>query len=99
MEHFDRVLPGRIHRVNYENLVANPEGEVSRLLDYLGLPFEEQCLRFHETGRAVNTLSSQQVRMPLYKSAIGQWRPYEPWLGALKTALGPVLEKYPQVPE
>ena len=91
MAHFDRVLPGRIHRVIYEDLIANPEMEVRRLLDYLGLPFEEGCLRFHETVRAVNTLSSTQVRVPLYQTGMAQWRPYEPWLGPLKTALGDVL--------
>ncbi len=98
MAHFDRVLPGRVHRVIYEDLVANPETEVRRLFDYLGLPFEEQCLRFHENKRAVNTLSSEQVRMPLYKSGVAQWEPYEAWLGPLKAALGPVLEFYPQAP-
>ena len=99
MAHFDRVLPGRIHRVIYEDLIANPEMEIRRLLDYLGLPFEEGCLRFHENERAVNTLSSTQVRVPLYKTGMAQWRPYEPWLGPLKTALGDVLERYPNAPD
>ncbi|HEY6578629.1 MAG TPA: sulfotransferase [Rhizomicrobium sp.] len=99
MAHFDRVLPGRIHRVIYEELVADPEREVRRLFEYLGLPFEEECLRFHENSRAVGTLSSQQVRTPLYTSGVAQWRPYEPWLGPLKTALGAVLDHYPQAPE
>ena len=99
MAHFDRVLPGRIHRVIYEELVADPETEVRRLLDYLKLPFEEQCMRFHENKRAVSTLSSEQVRMPLYKSGVAQWGPYEAWLGPLKAALGPVLESYPLAPE
>jgi tetratricopeptide (TPR) repeat protein len=98
MAHFDRVLPGRIHRVIYEDLVANPETEVRRLFDYLGLPFEEQCLRFHENKRLVRTLSGDQVRVPLYKSGVGQWRPYEQWLGPLKTALGDVLTYYPAAP-
>jgi len=97
--HFDRVLPGRIHRVMYEDLIANPEMEVRRLLDYLGLPFEEGCLRFHENERAANTLSSTQVRVPLYKTGVAQWRPYERWLGPLKTALGDVLERYPNAPD
>jgi len=88
MAHFDTVLPGRIHRVGYEDLVANLEGQVRRLLDYCGLPFEEQCLRFHETERVVQTASSEQVRRPLYVEAVDQWRNYEPWLGALKDALG-----------
>jgi tetratricopeptide (TPR) repeat protein len=88
MAHFDAVLPGRIHRVHYEDVVRDLEGEVRRLLDYCGLPFEEQCLRFHETRRNVATISSEQVRRPLYRDAIEQWRNFEPWLGPLKEALG-----------
>ncbi|MGH6875895.1 MAG: tetratricopeptide repeat-containing sulfotransferase family protein [Rhizomicrobium sp.] len=99
MAHFDSVLPERIHRVIYEELVADPEAETRRLLDYLGLPFEENCLRFHENRRTVATLSSEQVRMPLYKSGIAQWLPYEPWLGPLKSALGSVLDCYPDAPD
>jgi hypothetical protein len=99
MAHFDRVLPGRIHRVIYEDLIANPEMEVRRLLDYLGLPFEEACLRFHENKRAANTLSSTQVRVPLYKTGVAQWQSYEPWLGPLKTALGDILERYSGAPD
>jgi len=98
MAHFDKVLPGRVHRVIYENLVADPEAEVRRLLGFLGLPFEESCLRFHENERSAGTLSSEQVRMPLYKSGVGQWRPYEEKLAALKAALGPILDCYPDVP-
>src|SRR5450631_1490128 len=93
MRHFDAVLPGRIHRVRYENLVADLEGEVRRLLDYCGLPFEAQCLRFHETRRVVQTASSEQVRRPLYADSVEHWRNYEPWLGELKRALGDVLEQ------
>jgi tetratricopeptide (TPR) repeat protein len=96
MAHFDKVLPGRVHRVIYEELVADPEREVRRMLEYLELPFEEDCLRFHENKRAVGTLSSEQVRTPLYKTGVAQWQPYEPWLGPLKAALGPVLDSYPQ---
>jgi tetratricopeptide (TPR) repeat protein len=99
MAHFDRVLPGCIHRVLYEDLVADPELETRRLFEYLELPFEEQCLRFHENQRTVKTLSGDQVRQPLYKSGVGQWRPYEPLLGPLKAALGPVLEHYPNAPD
>jgi predicted Zn-dependent protease len=88
MSHFDAVLPGRIHRVRYEQLVTDLDSEVRRLLDYCGLPFEEQCLRFHETRRVVQTVSSEQVRQPLYSDAIDQWRNFEPWLGPLKEALG-----------
>jgi hypothetical protein len=96
MAHFDAVLPGRVHRVYYERLVADLEGEVRRLLEYCGLPFEEQCLRFHETRRVVHTASSEQVRQPLYTGSVDQWRHYEPWLGELKEALGEVLEQYPE---
>ena len=93
--HFDAVLPGRIHRVGYEDLVADLEGEVRRLLEYCGLPFEEQCLRFHETRRVVQTASSEQVRRPLYAEGIDQWRNFEPWLGPLKDVLGELASAEP----
>ncbi|HEX4160359.1 MAG TPA: sulfotransferase [Rhizomicrobium sp.] len=99
MAHFDRVLPGRVHRIFYEDLVAQPETEVRRLLDYLELPFEESCLQFHRTERAIATVSAEQVRQPIYRKALEHWRNYEPWLGPLKAALGPVFEFYPAVPE
>ncbi len=99
MAHFDRVLPGKVHRVFYENLVAEPEAEIRALLDYLDLPFETACLEFHKTERVVATVSSEQVRSPLYRDALEQWRHYEPWLGPLKEALGPVLDAYPSVPD
>ena len=99
MAHFDRVLPGKVHRMIHEELIANPEKELRHLFDYLELPFEEQCLRFYENKRPVFTQSSEQVRQPLSKAGMGQWVPYEPWLGPLKAALGPVLENYPRVPE
>ncbi len=98
MAHFDAVLPGRIHRVFYERMVEDTEGEVRRVLDYLGLPFEPDCLRFYENERAVRTASSEQVRQPIYREGIEQWRHFEPWLGPLKAALGPVLDAYPAVP-
>ena len=93
--HFHKVLPGRVHRVIYENLVADSGAEVRRLFDYLELPFEEQCLRFHENSRIARTLSSQQVQTPLYKSGVDQWLPYEEWLGPLKAALGDTLHQHP----
>jgi hypothetical protein len=99
MAHYDAVLPGRVHRVIYEQLVADPEAEIRRLLDYCGLPFEDQCLRFHETERAVWTPSSQQVRQPIYANDLDAWKPYERWLGPLKSALGDVLTAYPAVPQ
>jgi tetratricopeptide (TPR) repeat protein len=99
MADFDGVLPGRVHRVFYEDMVENTEAEVRRLLDYCGLPFHEACLRFHENQRAVRTASSEQVRQPIYRSGLDQWQHYEPWLGPLKSALGAVLEKYPATPQ
>jgi len=98
MAHFDRALPGRIHRVLYETVVADTEAEIRRLLAYCHLPFEEQCLRFYENERAVRTPSSEQVRQPIFREALEHWRTYEPWLGPLKEALGPLLSEYPAVP-
>jgi tetratricopeptide (TPR) repeat protein len=99
MAHVDRILPGRVHRVFYESTVEDTEAEVRRLLDYCALPFEEQCLRFHENERAVRTASSEQVRRPIFREGLDQWRNFEPWLGPLKEALGSVLECYPAVPD
>jgi hypothetical protein len=99
MAHLDAVLPGRVHRVIYEQMIDNTEAEVRRLLDYCGLPFDERCLRFYENERAVRTASSEQVRQPIFRDAVEHWRHYEPWLGPLKDALGTVLEKYPATPE
>jgi tetratricopeptide (TPR) repeat protein len=99
MAHFDAMLPGRIHRVFYESMVADTQNEVRRLLAYCGLPYEEGCLRFYESERAVRTASSQQVRQPIFRDAVDHWRNYEPWLAPLKEVLGPVLEAYPAVPE
>jgi tetratricopeptide (TPR) repeat protein len=96
MEHFDDVLPGRIHRVVYEDMVDDTENEVRRLLDHCGLPFEEQCLRFFDNPRAVRTASSEQVRRPIYREGVEHWRHFEPWLEPLKAALGPVLESWRQ---
>ncbi|HEX4160361.1 MAG TPA: sulfotransferase [Rhizomicrobium sp.] len=98
MAHFDRVLPGRIHRIIYEDLVADPEKELRSLFAYLELPFEEECLRFHESRRTIRTISTAQVRTPLYASGVAQWTPYEQWLGPLKSALGAVLDHYPLAP-
>jgi tetratricopeptide (TPR) repeat protein len=99
MAHFDSTMPGRIHRVIYEELVADPEREIRRLLDHCGLPFEESCLRFYETERGVLTPSAQQVRQPIFADAVEQWRHFEPWLDPMKTALGDVLECYPDTPK
>jgi hypothetical protein len=98
MAHFDQALPGRVHRVTYERMVDDTEAEVRRLLEYCGLPFEEQCLRFYENDRAVRTASSEQVRRPIFRDAVEHWRHFEPWLGPLQSALGPVLDAYPAAP-
>ena len=98
MAHFDQALPGRVHRVFYERMVDDPESEVRALLDYCGLPFEDACLRFYENDRAVRTASSEQVRRPIFREGLDQWRRYESWLDPLKHALGPVLDAYPRAP-
>jgi len=95
MDHWDAVLPGRVHRVQYEDMVADTENQIRSLLEYCGLAFEESCLRFYETRRAIRTPSSEQVRQPVYTAGVEQWRNFEPWLGPLKEALGPLLERYP----
>ena len=95
MAHVDAVAPGAVHRVLYERMIADPETEIRALLDHLGLPFEDACLRWWETDRAVRTPSSEQVRQPIFTDAADQWRAYEPWLDPLKAALGPALDCYP----
>lgn len=99
MAHFTFALPGRIHTVIYEDLVANPECEVRRLLAYCGVAFDERCLRFHETNRPVQTPSAQQVRRPIYRDATDQWRHFDPWLAPLKRALGGINESYSVGPQ
>jgi hypothetical protein len=94
MRHFDEVTPGFVHRAIHDDMVDYFEEEVRRLLDYLGLPFDERCLRFHETERPVHTPSSEQVRQPINRGGFGRWRNYEPWLGELKNSLGEVLENW-----
>lgn len=94
MRYYDQVLPGRIHRLIYDDLVDDLEGGVRGLLDYLGLPFEDACLRFFETRRAVLTPSAQQVRQPINKTGFGRWLNYAPWLGELKDALGDSLHDW-----
>ncbi|GAA3885320.1 tetratricopeptide repeat-containing sulfotransferase family protein [Sphingomonas limnosediminicola] len=96
MAHVDAVRPGRVHRVIYERMVEDTETEVRALLDYCGLDFEPACLEFYKTDRAVRTASSEQVRQPIYRDATDEWRAYEPHLGPLKRALGPVIEAYPE---
>ena len=98
MAFFDEVLPGRVHRVIYEAMIDDTEGEVRGLLDYCGLPFEDDCLRFYENERDVRTASSQQVRKPIFRDGVDHWRHYEPWLDPLKNSLGSVLDAYPAAP-
>ncbi len=94
MRHWDEVLPGRVLRVCYEDVVDDLEGNVRRMLDHCGLPFEPACLAFHETRRSVRTPSSEQVRQPIGRDGLEQWRNYAPWLGALGDALGDALTGY-----
>jgi tetratricopeptide (TPR) repeat protein len=96
MAHYDAVDSGMVHRVHYEAMVGDTEAEVRRLLDFLGLPFDEACLRFHETERAVRTASSEQVRQPIFKEGLDHWRRYEEWLGPLKTILENEIADYPR---
>jgi predicted Zn-dependent protease len=96
MDHVDTVLPGRVYRVNYERLVADTENEVRRLLDYCQVPFDAECLRFYENRRVAQTVSSEQVRLPIYSNGIEQWRHFEPWLDPLKIALGSLVDLYPR---
>ena len=92
MRHFDGVQPGAVHRMLNEKLIEDPDGEVRRLLAYIGVPFDDACLEFHANKRAVRTPSAEQVRRPINRDGVDAWRPYEPWLGELKEALGPSLE-------
>jgi tetratricopeptide (TPR) repeat protein len=96
MRHWDGVLPGRVLRVQHEDLVEDLEGGVRRILDYCGLPFEEACLEFYKTRRSVRTPSSEQVRQPIFRDGLDQWRHFEPFLGPLKTVLGDALTAYRQ---
>jgi tetratricopeptide (TPR) repeat protein len=94
MRHFDEVAPGAVYRIIHEQLVADPKPAIRRLLEYLNLPFDEACLRFHETKRPIRTASSEQVRRPISAEGTEQWRRFERWLGPLKSALGPALERW-----
>jgi tetratricopeptide (TPR) repeat protein len=95
MDHWDRVLPGKVLRVQYEDVVRDPEREIRRLLEHCRLEFEPGCLNFHATARAVRTASAEQVRQPLYSSAVGYWRNFERELEPLARALGDCLERFP----
>ena len=91
MDHWDTVLPGKVLRVQHEDVLDDLEGQTHRMLEFIGVPFEQACLDFHKTDRAVRTASSEQVRQPINRKGQGAWRPFEPWLGPLKEALGAKL--------
>jgi tetratricopeptide (TPR) repeat protein len=94
MRHWDAVLPGRVLRVHYEDVVDDLQGNVRRLLEFCGLEFEPACVEFHRTERSVRTASAEQVRQPIYREGLDQWRHYEPWLSPLREALGDALTRY-----
>jgi hypothetical protein len=94
MRHWDAVLPGRVLRVRHEDVVEDLEGSVRRLLDHCGLAFEPACIAFHKTERSVRTPSSEQVRQPIFRDGLDQWKKYEPWLDPLKAALGDAVERH-----
>jgi tetratricopeptide (TPR) repeat protein len=94
MAHWHAVLPGRILRIQHEDVVDDLEGNVRRMLDFCGLEFEPACVAFHETERSVRTASSEQVRRPIYREGLDQWKHYEPWLGDLRDTLGDALVRY-----
>jgi tetratricopeptide (TPR) repeat protein len=96
MDHMNQVLPGRVYRLHYERLVIDTENEVRRLLDYCRLPFHSACLRFYENRRVAQTISSEQVRRPIYTAGLEQWRHFEPWLDPLKAALQELVAGYPR---
>lgn len=94
MEHWDKVLPGRVLRVQHEDIVNDLEGSIRRLLDFCGLDFDPACLDFHRTRRSVRTPSSEQVRQPIFRHGLDQWTNYRSWLRPLETALGDALVRY-----
>lgn len=93
MDHWHQVLPGFVLTVQHEDVVDDLEGQVRRILEFCELPFEDQCLRYYETQRSVRTPSSEQVRQPIFRSALDHWKHYDPWLGPLKEALGPTIRR------
>lgn len=98
MRHIDTVQPGTVHRVINEHVIEDPEREVRRLLDYIGVPFDPACLDFHRNSRAVHSASSEQVRRPINSDGVDSWRPFEQWLGPLKESLGDALERWDEAP-
>ena len=94
MRHWDEALPGRVLRVRHEDVIADLEGSVRRILDHCGLGFEQGCVDFHRNRRSVRTPSSEQVRQPIFRDGLDQWRMFEPWLGPLEEALGDAMTLY-----
>ena len=94
MRHWDQVLPGRVLRVQHEDVIDDLETQVRRILDYCELPFEQSCVDYHKTDRAVRTPSSEQVRQPIYKTGMNQWQRYDEFLDPLRESLGPALSDY-----
>jgi hypothetical protein len=93
LAHWDTVMPGRILRVEHESVVEDLEGNVRRILDFCGLDFESGCVEFHKTERSVRTASSEQVRRPIFREGLDQWRNFEPWLGPLVATLGDLVQR------
>jgi tetratricopeptide (TPR) repeat protein len=94
MAHWDAVLPGRVLRVFHEDVVADLEGNVHRILDFCGLPFEPSCVEYYKTKRSIRTASSEQVRRPIFREGLDQWRHFEQWLAPLRDALGDAIERH-----
>jgi Sulfotransferase family len=94
MRHWDTVLPGRVLRISYEDVVEDIETGIRRVLQFCGLEFEPGCVEYYNTARVVSTASSEQVRQPIFRSGLLQWRNYELWLGPLRDALGDALIRY-----
>jgi len=94
MQHWDAALPGRVLRVHHEDVVADLEGSVRRILDHIGLAFEPACVDFHKSKRSVRTPSSEQVRQPIFRDGLDQWKKYESQLAPLREALGDAVERY-----
>jgi hypothetical protein len=94
MQHWDEVLPGRVLRIWHEDVVDDLAGNVRRILEFCGLDFEPGCVEFYKTERSVRTASSEQVRRPIFRDGLDQWKNYEPWLGELTDRLGDALVRY-----
>jgi hypothetical protein len=94
MRHWNQVLPGRVLRVSYEDMVDDLDASVRRILAHCGLEFDPACLAFHRSRRVVNTPSSEQVRQPIFRNGLSQWRRFDPWLDPLREALGDAIVRY-----